>query len=135
MRAPSHVTWQVVPEPNVIVSVGMDRRVHVWAINTGGNPIGTKLGTLLQGVGVNASWKFGYEYERVARERESLEALHVKGLIDEVRELVVPVDISVSTVAVSLCHCITVSPTNCVTVSPVTLFYCTIVEPSSCGVS
>lgn len=90
---------QVVAEPNVIVTVGMDRRVHVWAVDLqpedASRHSGTKLGTLLQGVGLNQGWKFGMEYERVAREREAAEELHVKELINEVREIEVPVDISV----------------------------------------
>eukprot|EP00658_Telonema_sp_P-2_P068222 TRINITY_DN5716_c0_g1_i1.p1 TRINITY_DN5716_c0_g1~~TRINITY_DN5716_c0_g1_i1.p1 ORF type:complete len:900 (-),score=180.78 TRINITY_DN5716_c0_g1_i1:227-2926(-) len=80
---------QVEPEPNIILSTGMDRRVHVWKLN------GHKLGTLLQGSGVNAGWKFGREYERVAQAREAAEKLAVADLVEEVKDIHVEVDISV----------------------------------------
>jgi len=82
-------TIQVVRDPNVIVSCGMDRRVHVWSLT------GEKHGTLLQGSGRNKSWNFDLLYEEVALRREHEENIKVEECIKESNEIDLEVDTSI----------------------------------------
>lgn len=82
-------TIQVVREPNVIVSCGMDRRVHVWGMD------GEKHGTLLQGNGRNRSWNFDLLYEQVALKRERENDIAVEKCIEEANSIELDVDTSI----------------------------------------
>lgn len=82
-------TIQVVQEPNVVISCGMDRRVHVWSLH------GEKHGTLLQGSGRNKSWNFDLLYEQVALKREHEENIETEECIQEANEIELDVDTSI----------------------------------------